>query len=114
MKRIVDVLVAGLLVAVALVLGSTAASAATESRISWSPEDVRGVGDGLAHGDLACDVGSLAFKGPYSVLGLLCGRGDPPLRAAVNEATVRKCGIDVYVTPGDRSYDTRFRYVVCP
>jgi hypothetical protein len=48
------------------------------------------------------------------VLGLLCGRGDPPLRAAVNEATVRKCGIDVYVTPGDRSYDTRFRYLVCP
>jgi len=35
----------------------------------------------------------------YSVLGLLCGRRDQPLRAAVNEATVSKCGIDVYVTP---------------
>jgi len=33
------------------------------------------------------------------VLGLLCGRRDQPLRAAVNEATVSKCGIDVYVTP---------------
>ena len=114
MRFVLRVLAAALLSVVALVMSSTSASAATEGKISWSYEEAQDVNASLDRTDVVCDVGSLAFQGPFSVLGLACGRGFGPLRAAVNEAVVKKCGIDLYITPGYRSYDTRTRYVVCP
>lgn len=113
------------------VLGQQAAWAAPENKISWSPEQATAVRDHIAQGDIVCDVTALAgglAAAPVTIgtaaglavgattgaSGLLCGYNDPKLRAAVDEASFKGCGVDVYVTGGPRSYDAKWRYVVCP
>ncbi len=113
------------------VLVQPAAWAAPEYKISWDVEEVAGVRDGIARGDLACGVGNVAVGGGAAVatgagpvgvavggviglVGLLCGHNHRDLRDAVDEAYFKKCGIDAYFTDGPLSYDADYRYVVCP
>jgi hypothetical protein len=113
------------------VLVQPAVWAAPEHQISWGVEEVAGVRDGIARGDLACGVGNVAVgggvavaagAGPFGLVaggvvglaGLLCGHNDQRLRNAVDEAYWKKCGIDAYLTDGPLSYDGTYRYVVCP
>jgi hypothetical protein len=113
------------------VLVPPAAWAAPEHKISWSVEEVAGVREGIARGDLACGVGNVAVgggvavaagAGPFGLVagtvvglaGLLCGHNDPELRDAVDEAYFKECAIDAYLTDGPLSYDATYRYVVCP
>ncbi len=113
------------------VLVQPAAWAAQENKISWSLAQVETIREHIAGGDVVCGVSDVAAGARVGVLagagapgvvagglvglsGMLCGGNLQPLRNAVDEAHHRKCGVDAYVTEGPRSYDTRYRYVVCP
>ena len=115
------------------VLVQPAAWAAPEFKISLSHEQVTTVRERIAQGDTACDVIGLGVGAAVSVgtagapvvagtaigtavgaTGMLCGGNDQQLRAAVDEAYFKKCGVDAYFTDGPLSFDTNYRYVVCP
>ena len=128
-----------ILVTVLVAVGSAvsavpaAAAPSPEFTISWSPDQVAGIREGIARGDDLCDavalvagtgvgiatagapvVAGAAVGTGVGAVGLLCGRNDPKLRDAVDEAYWRKCGVDAHFTDGPLSYDARYRYVVCP
>jgi hypothetical protein len=118
-------------VAGAALVAPVAVAATPEYKLSWSRDQVADIREGIARGDLACGVGNIAAGAGVSVVagagpagliagavvgaaGLLCGHNERPLRSAVDEAYYRRCGIDAYFTDGPLSYDTNYRYVVCP
>jgi hypothetical protein len=126
-----------ILVTVLVALGSAVsaapAAASPEFTISWNRDQVAGIREGIARGDGLCDAVALAAGTGVGIatagaplvagaavgtgvgaVGLLCGRNDPKLRDAIDEAYWRKCGVDAYFTDGPLSYDARYRYVVCP
>jgi hypothetical protein len=110
-----------------------AAWAAQEYRASFSHEHAASIRDVFARGDDLCNLGFMATGAGVGLatggagvavgtglgvaadaFGLLCGRSDPKMRAAADEAFFRKCGFDMYFTDGPRSFDGTRRYVVCP
>ncbi len=110
-----------------------AAWAAQEYRASFTHEHAVAIRDAFSNGDNLCNLGFLATGAGVGLatggagvvvgttigtatdaFGLVCGRSDPEMRAAADEASIRKCGFDMYFTDGPRSFDGTRRYVVCP
>ena len=94
-------------------LGASPASAEpSEQRVHYNLGHVNETRDALERADTACSIVTMPMP---PLFGLPCGRGMNEMREALDEAHHRRCGLDVYwVDRGPMSYDTEYRFEVCP
>lgn len=82
-----------------------------EYKVSFSAEHVRVAHERVEAVTFVCSVaGEFAPK----FVGRICDLTPQETTEAFTEAYHRKCGVDMFVIDGPRSYDAKKRFVVCP